>query len=279
VAPAPGSPQGELLLRIASGIVLAAVAVGAVVLGGAPFVLFWAAAALGIFWEWSGIVAGGAGAVRATGAVALALAAAAAWADRFGAAVAIVAAGAVAAAILGAPRRRVWIAKGVLYAGAVLLGPAILRRDHAFGLVAMLFLFAVVWVTDTLAYFVGRAVGGPKLAARISPNKTWSGACAGTLGAVVAGLAVFAVMRGAGDAALAPIAAIAFMLSIVSQGGDLFESFVKRRFGVKNASGVIPGHGGLMDRLDGFLVAAGVAALVGLARGGTEAAARGLLLW
>jgi phosphatidate cytidylyltransferase len=277
VAAAASAPPGELSRRIASSLVLAALAVGAVALGGAPFVLFWALAAGGIFWEWSGIVSPGAVAVRAAGFVALALAAAGSLAGWFGAALLALAAGAVAAAALADPGRRIWCGGGVLYAGTVLLGPAVLRRDDELGLAAILFLFAVVWVTDTFAYFAGRLIGGPKLAPRISPKKTWSGAAGGTLGAVAAGVVVTAVA--ARGAALAPVAAVALGLSVVSQGGDLFESFVKRRFGVKDAGHLIPGHGGLMDRLDGFLVAAGVAALAGLVRGGPDASARGLLLW
>jgi phosphatidate cytidylyltransferase len=134
----------------------------------------------------------------------------------------------------------------------------------------------VVWSTDILGYFVGRAIGGPRLAPPVSPNKTWSGACGGALGAVVAGVAVVAA---AGGVALMPAAAVALGLSVASQGGDLFESALKRRFGVKDAGHVIPGHGGLMDRLDGFIAASGVAALVGIMRGGLDAPARGFLLW
>jgi phosphatidate cytidylyltransferase len=135
-----------------------------------------------------------------------------------------------------------------------------------------------------LGYFIGRAVGGPKLATQISPNKTWSGACGGALGALAAGVAVVEVtvvpaVPGAGRAVLIAAACIALTLSIIAQVGDLFESAVKRRFGVKDASHVIPGHGGFMDRLDGFLAAAAVAALIGLLRGGPDASARGLLLW
>jgi len=158
----------------------------------------------------------------------------------------------------------------------VLLAPAALHRDQEFGVVAILFLFAVVWATDILGYFIGRAIGGPKLAPRISPNKTWSGACGGALGALAAGVAVVYVGT---NAALLPAACTALLLSTVSQAAALFESAVKRRFGVKDASHMIPGHGGLMDRLDGFIVAAGMAALVGLIRGGPDASARGLLLW
>jgi phosphatidate cytidylyltransferase len=266
----------ELGKRVASAIVLAVLAVGAVAVGGWPFTLFWAAAALGIFWEWNAIVAGSATAVLAAGETAIAVAAVAAGFGSFAAALFALVIGALAAGALSGSGRRVWGGSGVLYAGTALLAPVLLRRDEELGIVAIIFLFGVVWSTDILGYFVGRAVGGPKLAPRISPKETWSGACGGAAGAVVAAMAV---MLAAGIRPLMPVAAVALALSIVSQGGDLFESGVKRHFGVKDASQLIPGHGGLMDRLDGFIAASGVAALLGLARGGVEASARGLLSW
>jgi phosphatidate cytidylyltransferase len=271
----PSASTGDLGKRIASGVVMALLAVGAGVLGGWPFALFWAAAAVGIFWEWSTIVAGGAIAARAVGIAALIAATLAAGAGQIYAASLVLAAG-VAVVAACAPGRRGWAAAGVVYAGIALLAPMVLRPDREFGLLAMLFLFAVVWSTDILGYFIGRAVGGPRLAPPISPKKTWSGAGGGTLGALGAGLAVVYI---AGDIALLPATCVAFVLSIASQAGDLFESAVKRRFGVKDASHVIPGHGGLMDRLDGFIAAGGVAALIGIMRGGLDAAARGLLQW
>jgi len=296
---APSESTGELGKRVASGIVMAALAVWAVMLGGWPFALFWAAAAVGIFWEWSAIVAGGAVAARVAGVTALIAGALAAGAGQIYAAFVALALGVAAVAgawdrgrsirLFGgetagetpavpasAPGRRWWGAAGVIYAGIVLMAPIVLRRDQEFGLLAILFLFAVVWSTDILGYFVGRAIGGPRLAPQISPKKTWSGAWGGALGALAAGVAV---VYTAGNAALVPVACIAFVLSIASQAGDLFESAVKRRFGVKDASHVIPGHGGLMDRLDGFIAASGVAALLGVMRGGMDASARGLLLW
>jgi phosphatidate cytidylyltransferase len=272
----PSASTGDLGKRVASGIVMAVLAVGAVVLGGWPFALFWAAAAVGIFWEWSAIAAGGAVAARIAGVAALIAAALAAGAGQIPAASLVLAAGVAVVAAACAPGRRGWGAAGVAYAGIALVAPMVLRRDLEYGLPAMLFLFAVVWSTDILGYFVGRAVGGPRLAPPISPKKTWSGACGGALGALAAGLAVVYI---AGDIALLPAACVAFVLSMASQAGDLFESAVKRRFGVKDASHVIPGHGGLMDRLDGFIAASGVAALVGIMRGGLDASARGLLLW
>jgi phosphatidate cytidylyltransferase len=269
--------HGELGKRLVSAIVMAALAIAAVVLGGWPFVVFWAAAAIGVFWEWSAMTAGGAVVARVVGILALAAAALAGGFGQLYIALTAVAAG--AAGIIASAedsRHRIWRAAGVVYAGVVLLAPVVLRGDRASGLIAILFLFAVVWSTDILGYFVGRAIGGPRLAPPVSPNKTWSGACGGALGAVAAGVAVVFV---AGDMALLPAAAVALALSVASQAGDLFESAVKRRFGVKDASHVIPGHGGLMDRLDGFIAAGGVAALVGVLRGGLDAPARGFLLW
>jgi phosphatidate cytidylyltransferase len=273
---APDGQAGELGKRILSGLVLAALALATTVRGGSPFALLWAAAAVGVYWEWSAIIAGGAVALRAAGCTALILAAAAVLAGEIAAALAPLVAGTAMAAAFAPQRRRAWAAAGVPYAGTVLLAPVVLRGDPQLGRPAILFLFGVVWTTDICGFFAGRWFGGPKLAARISPSKTWSGACGGTLGAIAVGLAM---MHAFGEGTTIATIYLALALSIVAQGGDLLESAVKRRFGVKDASHVIPGHGGLMDRLDGFLAAAGVAALVGLLRGGIEASAHGLLLW
>ena len=129
-----------------------------------------------------------------------------------------------------------------------------------------------------VAYFVGRAVGGPLLWPRVSPKKTWAGALGGLIGGVAAGALVAYASGGPKPAAAA---ALALVLSIVAQGGDLFESAIKRRFGAKDASHLIPGHGGVMDRLDGFLVAALAAIVIGVLRQGLvlglAAPAQGLL--
>jgi phosphatidate cytidylyltransferase len=151
-----------------------------------------------------------------------------------------------------------------------------LRADSELGFVATIYLFAVVWGTDIAAYFAGRAIGGPKLAPRLSPKKTWSGSLGGIAGAVLAATLVV-LIGGVGNVAAAMV--IAVVLSIVAQAGDLFESALKRRFGAKDSGFLIPGHGGLMDRLDGFVAAAVLACAVGIARGGIDAPARGLLVW
>ena len=169
-----------------------------------------------------------------------------------------------------------WMLAGLVYADILLLGPVALRRDAEFGFAAILFLFAVVWTTDIAAYFTGRALGGPKLWPAVSPKKTWSGAIGGMVGAVAAGLLVLWLMGLAVGPMLVLVAAV---LSAISQAGDLLESSIKRHFGAKDASHLIPGHGGLMDRLDGFLTAVLAAVMVGLLRGGLDGPARGLIVW
>jgi phosphatidate cytidylyltransferase len=288
-APAPDPAQadsaatvttsGDLRMRVASSVVMVVLAIGAVAVGGWAFVAFWTAAAVIIAWEWTSIVAGDAKLALTAAVTALVAAAAAAASGSALGALGALLAGALAVAAL-APRQRVWSGAGVLYAGILVLAPTLLRQDAAHGdaahgAAAMFFLFSVVWATDILGYFVGRAVGGPRLALSISPKKTWAGAIGGALGAVAAGM-VFAAL---GGYSIACSGFMAFILSLVSQGGDLFESAIKRHFGVKDASHVIPGHGGLMDRLDGFIAAAGVAVLIGILRAGSGGAAQGLLLW
>jgi phosphatidate cytidylyltransferase len=168
------------------------------------------------------------------------------------------------------------MAGGVLYAGALLLALVFIRSDAEFGFIAIIFLFAVVWATDIFGYFVGRIMGGPKLASSISPKKTWSGAIGGLLGSLAAALAIAMTTR---KASLLPALTLGLVLSVVAQAGDLFESQLKRRFAAKDASGLIPGHGGVMDRLDGFLAAAVAMALFGMARAGAGAPMRGFGVW
>jgi len=272
-----GFRAGELALRIFSALLLIPLALAAAYAGGWPFALFWGAAAIGVLWEWIALMSGtDRTSLLFAGAAALALALVLAVAGFDLATVIVLAMGALGAAALAPGERQRWVAGGVPYAGCLVIAPIVLRSDAEYGFLAIIFLFAVVWTTDIAAYFVGRAVGGPKLVAEVSPNKTWSGAIAGLLAAIVAAIAV------AKFAALAQwfaIAMLAVVLSVFAQAGDVFESFLKRRFGAKDSSRLIPGHGGLMDRLDGFVAASVVAAVVGLSRGGFAAPGRGLLLW
>jgi phosphatidate cytidylyltransferase len=172
--------------------------------------------------------------------------------------------------------RLLWYGLGSLYAIALAGSACILRFADQAGFAAILFVFAVVWSADVCAYFAGRTFGGPKLAPHISPKKTWSGLIGGVLGAIAAALLVLASLGYAISAAHGLVAAI---LALSSAGGDLFESHLKRLFGVKDSSQLIPGHGGFMDRLDGFVVAACLAAIIGLSRGGVHNVGTGLLVW
>jgi phosphatidate cytidylyltransferase len=269
--------RGNLLLRVASSLLLAPIAIAAAYFGGAVFTAFWALAALAVLWEWDTLVCtDDRNMVLATGAVAIAGSALLMALGRSDVAMALITLGFLAVAGLGSRLRRVWCAAGLIYAAAVLIAPVLLRHDAVRGFAAILFLFAVVWLTDIAAYFAGRGIGGPKLMARVSPNKTWSGAVGGTLAGVLGGVAV---ARGFGIEGLAAVAAVALVLSVVSQAGDLVESAIKRHFNAKDASQLIPGHGGLMDRLDGFVTAAAVGAAIGIAHGGFDAPARGLMVW
>jgi phosphatidate cytidylyltransferase len=263
-------------------LVLAPLAIATAVVGGWIFVAACTVTAALVLWEWSILVTRAPDwRILAPGLPALCAAAVLAQLDAPGLATAAVGLGGLGAvAATGAARRRpgavLWAAAGMGYAGIVLISPILLRRDPQMGFAALAFLFATVWSTDIFAYLTGRALGGPLLAPRLSPKKTWSGALGGLAGGVVAGALVAYASAGT-----YPVAAgvLALILSIAAQGGDLLESSVKRRFGAKDTSTLIPGHGGVMDRVDGFLVAALVAVVIGALRFGAAASARGLLLW
>jgi len=275
----------NLALRVASAAVLGPLVLVFAYYGGWPFFLLCAAAAAGILWEWTRLVADSADArILLPGFAALLFALVLTGIDEPGGAAAMIVIGAaLAAAMMAAwPRRYparnplVWGSCGIVYAGIVFLGPALMRRDAAWGFVAVLFVALTVWATDIFAYAVGRAFGGPLLWPRVSPNKTWAGAIGGVVGGVAAGTLV---AYASGVDKLVAVGVVALLLSVLTQAGDLFESAIKRRFGAKDTGSLIPGHGGLMDRLDGFLVAALVALLIGILRQGSDAPAQGLLVW
>jgi phosphatidate cytidylyltransferase len=157
-----------------------------------------------------------------------------------------------------------WVAGGLLYAGLPLIALLALRLGEQ-GLWAVAIVLAVTWATDIAAYFAGRAIGGPKLWPAVSPKKTWSGALGGLAGAIVAGIAVVHFSGVGSIMAMVPVFAA---LSVLSQLGDLGESAVKRHFGVKDSGTLIPGHGGIMDRIDGLVAAALGAFAIGLAASG-----------
>ena len=269
--------MNNLALRILSAAVLAPLAIFAAYHGGWVFVLFWGLAAVAVLWEWTTMVVGASHRLMFSSCGGtIAIAGFLAWLGRPIVAILMVGLGGLAAAIFAPDERRAWVTAGIGYAGALLLAPVFLRADDMFGFAVIVLLFAIVWTTDVFAYFAGRALGGPKLLPVVSPKKTWSGAIVGAIGAILVALFVASLF---GSFNRTAIIVIAFVLSVVSQCGDLFESWVKRQFGAKNSSHLIPGHGGVMDRLDGFWAAALAACVIGLVRGGFEAPARGLLQW
>jgi phosphatidate cytidylyltransferase len=168
-----------------------------------------------------------------------------------------------------------WSAAGVYYAGLPAIALIAIRQDPDYGFHAILYLFLVVWSADTGAFFTGRLIGGPKLAPKISPNKTWSGFIGGAVFACIAGV-LFAAWFG--HTSIPTVAALSIVLALISQGGDLGESFIKRFFGVKDTSGLIPGHGGVLDRLDGLVFAAIGAGLIAAAADWSKPG-RALLVW
>ena len=270
-----GADVNPLLLRIVTGLVLVVVALAAVWYGGTFFTARVAAATLLMFAEWA-VMHGLSRGVRLAGLALLAgvivllqLVTAGEALMTLGAGAALL--GVFAARLAGTARNSMgrMSAAGILYCGL----PAVALvwvRGLSLGLEATIFLLVCVWSADIIAFFVGRGVGGPKLAPAISPNKTWSGAIGGVVGAmlVAGGLAIAYLAHVQGHGAWKFIA-VAGGLAGLSVLGDLFESHLKRRAGVKDSGTILPGHGGVMDRLDGLVpvavAGAGVFAATGWA--------------
>jgi phosphatidate cytidylyltransferase len=272
----PAGPEGRnLLLRVAAALVMAPLAVAIAYVGGWLWTALVTLAAVGLYLEWLAVIGASRPRVVLPGILIL-----------FGVGwlnlghttamhvSAFIAFGIVVIGVFSSDRR-IWAVIGICYALAALIASIAVRRDPTWGFAALLFVLLVVWVTDIGGYFAGRLIGGPKLWQRISPKKTWAGAIGGFAASLVvaAGFAVFDFGK------TVPMLLLGAVLSVVSQLGDLFESAVKRRFGVKDSSHIIPGHGGLMDRLDGFIAAIVMAAIFGFLHGGADGVGRGLMVW
>ncbi len=272
--------SSELVLRFNSALVLVAISVTATYAGPDTFgglILFFAAL---MSWEWCRVVRGrGFDGIFVLQIAAIVCAGVLTLKSHPGVAVGV---------IVGATWISFWIhvrsglksdpwwsAAGFYYAGFPAIALIAIRQDPDYGFYAILYLFLVVWSADTGAFFTGRLIGGPKLAPSISPNKTWSGLFGGACAACCAG-ALFALWLG--RTSVPVVAGVSVILAIISQAGDLGESFVKRVFGVKNSSGLIPGHGGVLDRLDGLVFAAMGAGLIAVLDDPLQPG-RALLIW
>jgi len=272
---AAAAPGRNLMLRIAAALVLAPLGIVLAYAGG----WWWAAlvtlAAIGLFVEWLAMTSATRNvSVTVTGVIALVLTAPFLVLGNVNAALVVLALGLVAVSFR-ASEPRVWAIGGFLYAAAAQVAAIAVRLDKSQGFSAIMLVLLVVWATDIGGYFAGRGIGGPKLWPRVSPNKTWAGAIGGFVTSLHVALG-FSLL-GLGKAV--PLLVLAATLSIAAQCGDLFESAVKRHFGVKDSSHIIPGHGGILDRLDGFVAAIVLAAIVGFLRCGADGVGRGLMVW
>ncbi len=271
-----GQGQGSaLLLRIATGLVLIAVALTAVWLGGMAFTALVALAVLTMFAEWT-VMFRIARPLRLAGLALLAGLAFLSTVLPTGELLVALAGGAGLAGLFARklePRSAFWVTAGLLYCGLPALALVWLRGTFN-GVQLTLWVLACVWATDIGAYFIGRAIGGPKLAPSISPAKTWAGAVGGVAVAALAGAEAlnlkstssgfFGHLAGPNTAQFAILSAL---LAVAAVLGDLFESSLKRKAGVKDSGTLLPGHGGVLDRLDGLVPAACIGALIVLAKG------------
>ena len=265
----------ELTTRVLSGLVMIAAALLTAYLGGWPFALFWLAAGIAIVVEWTDMTEIEprrlAQAVLGLGLAALTfffLLGAGLWLS-LAVSLAFLAVG---ACVVSGAQKRIWAVSSFIYAAPIVLVPPIVRAHPDLGIIGLLWMFAVVWATDIAAYFTGRTFGGPKLCPPISPKKTWSGFVGGVIAATAGGILVAWIGQRYGATlplTLPGIAALSIVASVASQIGDLGESALKRHCQVKDSSHLIPGHGGVMDRLDGFWAVCLIVAFVLLIIGPT----------
>lgn len=258
----PGRYPRRLRARIASGIFLGLLTLGGTYAGSYAFALLVAIMAIMMSWEWGGIVRGrryDRGFLLQAASIVVCLLFAVLGHPGIGLLVLLPAA--ALSAVLNRARGGLMSAAGIFYIGLPAIALVWFRNDVLNGLTAVLLIFSVVWAADTAAYVAGKSVGGAKLWPSISPNKTWAGSCSGLLASGVVGAAFSYLLLGEPSVYLISCSLI---LGFSAQAGDLAESALKRVYQIKDASNLIPGHGGFMDRLDGIAAAAAVAALMAL---------------
>ena len=261
--------------RVAAAIVLGLAAAAAAWVGGFVFVAFWWIASVVALWEWQRMVSADRLIERvAAGALGVGVAAMFALHKSVLGSTGALLLTAGAVGWIAGPPARIWAATGALYAGALVVGLGLLRASPHYGLAAIFWLFAVVWGADIAAYFAGRLIGGPRLWPAVSPGKTWSGALVGAFAG-----ASFGLLLSGWSNRVDRLFWLGLATAVVSELGDLFESALKRRFGIEDSSNLIPGHGGLMDRLDAFVAASVFAALVATFNSNGSFIASGLFQW
>ena len=268
--------KSEVAIRIASAVVLATIALGATLAQPWTFLVLVMIGGGIIAWEWGRLTRGnGSDGTFMVATVSVAAIAVLVFLRRPDYALLLLA---VTAAAIGystyATGLAAWSVAGLIYAALPTAALVWLRDDTALGLTAILFLFAVAWTTDTASYVAGRLIGGSKLAPGISPKKTWSGFLVGTVTPALVGYVFASFLE---DTSPPALALVSVALALACQMGDLVESWVKRRFGAKDMSQLIPGHGGLLDRIDGLLFAAVLAGLIALRNPASPG--HGLLIW
>jgi phosphatidate cytidylyltransferase len=244
----------DFVPRLASGLAMGVVVAVCTFSGAIPFAVLVVAVTVLLSWEWGRLVHGReADLVIAVHIAAAGVAAVLAAFDKVGLGLLVLPIGAILATLLSLGPNSLFSALGVFYAGLPAVALIWLRSDADLGLLAVAFLICIVIASDTGGFLAGRLLGGPKLWPRVSPNKTWSGFIGALLASSVVGALFWLAVP---DSSVVRLAVAGAMLSLVAQAGDLAESAIKRRFGAKDTSALIPGHGGVMDRVDGLLAAA-----------------------
>jgi phosphatidate cytidylyltransferase len=244
----------DFALRLASGVAMGAVAAACTLAGTLSFDVLVVVVTLVLSWEWGRLVHGReADLVIAVHVTAAGMAAVLAAAGFVGLGLLTLLIGAILALLLSLGSNSLFSGLGVVYAGLPAVALIWLRSDSDLGLTAVIFLILIVIISDTAGFLAGRLLGGPRLWPRVSPNKTWAGVIGALAASSIAG-ALFSLAVAHGSPMR--LATAGALLSMVAQAGDLIESAIKRRFGAKDASSLIPGHGGVMDRVDGLVAAA-----------------------